>query len=206
MEPETDGSKITIDETLEEGTKDLNKAQLCVSHENLMGDQRPLGRSGEETRVEIIVGRRKKSKEKALKEITNKLVTRPIKLKPTWTGPKFSGGANIKEFGNLKRVGPDHSKGDAGVDAWFHFGPSLDSLMGPGEFRYNNFGPPYPMLSNIRTNPLEDSSSGFVRRDEGIWEEFKGMETMDKDQSATRLDSRTGVGRTEMTRSAASSL
>lgn len=59
-----------------------------------------------EQKIEVLVGGRKKGKEKALNEITNKLDSRPIKLNPSWAGPKLSSGSS-KETGKPHRAGQD---------------------------------------------------------------------------------------------------
>lgn len=83
----------------------------------------------------MVVGGSKKTKEKAFREITNKLVSKPIKLKPAW---KYSCRANCKENGNSRRVGPDRSKEDLGPRPQLH----LDSCLGPFQFLFNSFRPP----------------------------------------------------------------
>lgn len=43
------------------------------------------------------------TKEKVLKEVTNKVVSKPIKLKPTWSGLRRGNGTNIREVGVVSK-------------------------------------------------------------------------------------------------------
>lgn len=42
--------------------------------------------------IDVSVGGKKKAKEMVLKDMTNKLDSRPLKLKPTWVWPKRNTG------------------------------------------------------------------------------------------------------------------
>lgn len=51
---------------------------------------RPLEKSDCRPTIEVLAGGKKKAKEKALNDITNKLESRHMRLKPTWVGPKVN--------------------------------------------------------------------------------------------------------------------
>lgn len=85
--------------TINGGVKNADEVQFRVLHEALTATLRLLGRSGEETRVEVSVGKKKKAKD--LRDITDKLVACPVKLKPNWAGPKLTSRTS-KEASNIK--------------------------------------------------------------------------------------------------------
>lgn len=61
-------------------------------------------------------------KEKALKDVTNKLEPKPAKLKPIWAGVKSANGMGSKAVGCVNKWvshGPNASPGDNGLKANF---------------------------------------------------------------------------------------
>lgn len=86
---------------------DLREVRISISDMDLTADLTPLVG----TRATIVeqgasqsVGL-KKSKERVLKEITNKLDARPLKLKSTRAGLKLVSGHRNKDLKVLKRAG-----------------------------------------------------------------------------------------------------
>lgn len=137
------------------GRKD--ELTLSVSHENLTQSLCSLSKKGLEDRIKIMGpnGEAKKTKEKPLKEITNKLVSQPINLKPNWVGlrqslEKFKG--NVEEQLNLcAQVGSDR-------------GPNLFNLQSrPTTVSANSstvkqHEPRPPGLTHLTTNKIIERS------------------------------------------------
>lgn len=82
-----------------ERDEDSAGVHLSVSHHDLMASIMPLGnaRSKIPSQGMSHVNRPRKSKDKTLNEIANKLEVRPIKLKSSRTGSKLAGSQQNKE-------------------------------------------------------------------------------------------------------------
>lgn len=120
---------------------------------------RTLGRPEEGMSKDTSMDGKKKNKEKILRDITNQLVSRPIKLKPTWTGPKLQTRSIFKETKKQKGGCTDNPRDQSGPMHlhFFSFGPP--NLLGPEEIWSNGSRPLDPYSNNLITkeNELEDS-------------------------------------------------
>lgn len=105
METQDDGLNANGDEqnglTLDGVARRKYELTLSVSHVSLTHSLRPLSNKGLADRIKVMClnGETKKTKEKPLMEITNKLVAQPINLKLNWVGLRQS---LEKSKGNVK--------------------------------------------------------------------------------------------------------
>lgn len=144
------GKKAEV-ETLVERDDGMDEVKLSVSHLDLTANLKPFGG----TRLEItsqatnqLAGPRK-SKDKALKEITNKLDVRPIKLKSSRAGSRMASGQQNKESKSLKRVGKawmrKYFNGPINIHSLEPIKPNTKLLL----VGSSNSRPPDPFTENI---------------------------------------------------------
>lgn len=83
--------------TLEENDEGLGDVWTSVSHNDILSNLRPweVGSTGS-IHKGLQANRPKKSKDRVLKEIMNKLKVRPINLKPSRAGSKSMGNSRLK--------------------------------------------------------------------------------------------------------------
>lgn len=76
--------------TLDDEGMDIEELILSVSHEELAKSIKPLFRRGHVERIKVVGPNTetKRTKERPLREITNKLVAQPAILKPNWAGSR----------------------------------------------------------------------------------------------------------------------
>lgn len=75
---------------------------VACSHPSLVEGLKAKKPLGQEVGHGLISVSQKITKEKALRDVTNKLEPKPFKLKPSWTGPKKTNGPNTREAGIVK--------------------------------------------------------------------------------------------------------
>lgn len=110
---------------------------------------------------------RKRSEDKALEDITNKLVSRPIKMKPAWNGPNFSNGSNVKDSVFAKRAGSDQDREEENVKDKIIFSDSptnLRAVLDLGRILIDHLIRSHPILGRTTWKSPATSSIEMVGR------------------------------------------
>lgn len=89
---EKEGAIEQVKQTPEDATRRKEEVTFSVSHGSLTQSLQPLSNQRAADRIRVVGpnGETKKTKDKPLKEITNKLVAQPVILKSNWSGLKQS--------------------------------------------------------------------------------------------------------------------